>query len=131
MYLQDKDFREQSLCFRVFIPQTELSVKSLNDEDVDLFIQAGAVLLQNPTCLNKQGLLKEASILLKIPLDMKLAQDLCNFDMKINILRGSLNVNKRFIKSLTKFLVYIDTTKVIINRIKRLITKLHYQDELL
>jgi hypothetical protein len=64
-------------------------------------------------------------------LDLKLAQDFCNYDMRINILRGSLNVNKRFVRDITKFIVCMDTTKVIINRIKRLIIKLHYQDELL
>ena len=40
-------------------------------------------------------------------------------------------MNKRFIRSLTRFLVIIDTTKGIISRVKRLITKLHYQDDLL
>lgn len=93
---------------------------------MDLFITTNAVILQNPTVLNKQGVLKNATILLKVPLDLKLAQDFCNFDMRLTIQRGSLNVNKRFLKSVTKFLVYLDTTKMIINRIKRLIIKLHY-----
>lgn len=33
-------------------------------------------------------------------------------------------------KAMTKFLVILDTTKVIISRIRRLIIKLQYQDEL-
>jgi hypothetical protein len=103
-----------------------MNVKALTDEEIDLCISAESVLLQNPTCLNKQGVLRQATILIKIPLDPKLAKDFCNFDMRITILRGSLNVNKRFIKSLTKFLVYMDTIKVVISRIRRLIIKLHY-----
>jgi hypothetical protein len=65
-------------------------------------------------------------MLLKVPLDLKLAADFCNFDLRLNILRGSLNLNKRFMRSLTRFLVIIDTTKAVISRVKRLITKLHY-----
>ena len=57
---------------------------------------------------------------------MKLAKDFCNFEMKINIVRGSLNINKRFIRDIARFLVVMDTTKVVINRIRRLIIKLHY-----
>ena len=34
-------------------------------------------------------------------------------------------------REVTKFLVILDTTKVIMSRVKRLITKLHYHDELL
>ena len=101
-------------------------MKSLTDEELDLFIKAESVLLQNPKALNKQGVLRQASVLLKVPLDPKLAEDFCNFDVRVNILRGCLNVDKRFIRSMTRFLVCLDTTKVIINRIKRLIIKLHY-----
>lgn len=97
---------------------------------MDLSVSAESVLLQNPRVLNKQGVLRQASILMKVPLDLKLATDFCNFDMRLNILRGSLNVNKCFLKSITKFLVYMDTTKVIISRIRRLIIKLQYQEEL-
>jgi len=75
--------------------------------------------------------LKESTILVKVPLDLKLAKDFCNYELRINILRGSLNLNKRFFRQMTKFLVILDTTKEIIKRIRRLITKLHYQDELL
>lgn len=110
----------------MFIPGTELNVKQLNDEEMDLFISADSVLLQNSKTINKQGVLRKVTILLKVPLDKKLASDFCNFDMRINILRGSLSVNKRFLRDVTKFLVYLDTTKVIINRIRRLIIKLHY-----
>ena len=41
------------------------------------------------------------------------------------------DLNKKIVREITKFLVCLDTTKVIISRIKRLIIKLHYQDELL
>jgi hypothetical protein len=49
----------------------------------------------------------------------------------ITIQRGCLNLNKRFLRDITRFVVCMDTTKVIISRIRRLIIKLHYQDELL
>ena len=39
-YLQDPNFRDLYLCFRVFIPSTELNVKSLSDEEMDVFISA-------------------------------------------------------------------------------------------
>jgi hypothetical protein len=88
-------------------------------------------LLQNSKSLNKQGILKQVTLLVKVPLDLKLAQDFCHYDVRINILRACLNLNKKVARSITKFLVCLDTTKVIISRIKRLIIKLHYQDELL
>ncbi len=71
------------------------------------------------------------NLLVKVPLDLKLAQDFCHYQVSINILRGCLNVNKKFIRDITRFVVAMDTTKVIISRIRRLIIKLHYQDELL
>ena len=40
-------------------------------------------------------------------------------------------MNKKFIRDITRFVVSMDTTKVIISRIRRLIIKLHYQEELL
>lgn len=40
-------------------------------------------------------------------------------------------MNKGFVRDITRFIVCMDTTKVIISRIKRLIIKLHYQDEFL
>jgi hypothetical protein len=40
---------------------------------MDLFISAETVLLQNSNCLNKQGVLKEMNLLVKVPLDLKLA----------------------------------------------------------
>jgi hypothetical protein len=127
----EPDFRDQYLCFRVFIPHTDINVKSLNDEEMDLFISGDQVLLQNSKSLNKQGILKQVTLLVKVPLDLKLAQDFCHYDVRINILRACLNLNKKVARSITKFLVCLDTTKVIISRIKRLIIKLHYQDELL
>jgi len=42
-----------------------------------------------------------------------------------------LSVNKKFIKSIAKFLVHMDTLKDIIKRIKRLILKLNYYEQLL
>jgi hypothetical protein len=55
------------------VPRTHINVKSLNDEELDLFISGDSVLLQNPTSLNKQGLLKDMRLLIKVPLDLKLA----------------------------------------------------------
>jgi hypothetical protein len=98
---------------------------------MDLFISGDQVLLQNSKSLNKQGILKQVTLLVKVPLDLKLAQDFCHYDVRITILRACLNFNKKVVRSITKFLVCLDTTKVIISRIKRLIIKLHYQDELL
>jgi hypothetical protein len=69
----DPAFRDQYLCFRIFVPRTLINVKSLNDEELDLFISGDSVLLQNPTSLNKQGLLKDMRLLIKVPLDLKLA----------------------------------------------------------
>lgn len=97
---------------------------------MDLQMTAETILLQNPTVLNKQGLIRQANLLLKVPLDLKLAADFCNLDIRLSIARGCLNLNKRFIKAMTNFVVILDTTKVIISRIRRLIIKLHYQDEL-
>ena len=57
-YLLDKDFRDSYLCFRIFVPRTEIKVKSLSDEEMDLSIQADTVLLQNSNCLDKQGVMK-------------------------------------------------------------------------
>ena len=71
------------------------------------------------------------SALIKIPLDSKLAKDFCNYDLRVSILRGNLNFNKRFLKDMAKFFVYMDTLSEIIKRIKKLINKLHYKDELL
>ena len=98
---------------------------------MDLFISGDQVLLQNSKSLNKQGILKQVTLLVKVPIDLKLAQDFCHYDVRITILRACLNLNKKVVRSITKFLVCLDTTKVIISRIKRLIIKLHYQDELL
>ncbi len=70
-------------------------------------------------------------MLIKVPRDKKLAKDFCNFDLRVSILRGTLNINKKFIKAITRFIVHMDTLKEIIKRVKRLIIKLHYQDELL
>ena len=55
------------------MPQTDINVKSLSDEEMDLFISGDLVLLQNPKSLNKQGILKEMKLLIKVPLDLKLA----------------------------------------------------------
>ncbi len=57
-YLLDKEFVNQYLCFRVFVPETQVHVKSLSDEEADLIIQADTVLLQNPTVPNHQGVLR-------------------------------------------------------------------------
>ncbi len=115
----------------MFLPKTKIDVKSLNDEEMDLSISTDSVLLQNSNTLNKQGILKSVILLIKVPLDLKLAADFCHYNVQINILRGSLSVNKHFVRDITRFIVCMDTTKVIISRIKRLIIKLHYQDELL
>ena len=37
-YLQDREFRHNYLCFRVFVPSTEVTVKTLNDEELDLLM---------------------------------------------------------------------------------------------
>lgn len=52
-YLQMKDFRDAYLCFRIFVPRTDINVKSLNDEEADLCIHADSVFLQNPTSISK------------------------------------------------------------------------------
>jgi hypothetical protein len=44
-YLLEPSFRDEYLCFRVFIPNTDINVKSLNDEEMDLFISGDQVLL--------------------------------------------------------------------------------------
>lgn len=68
---------------------------------------------------------------MKIPLDKKLAKDLCNIDMRIRIQRGVLNFNKKFLKSIIKFFVTMDTIKKVILRVKKLILKIHYIEDLL
>jgi len=132
-YLLDKAFRDSFLCFRIFIPRTDFKVKSLTDDgsELDLHLAADTVLLQNSNCLNKQVVLKNMSLLIKVPMDLKLATDFCHYQVWITIQRGCLNLNKRFLRDITRFVVCMDTTKVIISRIRRLIIKLHYQDELL
>ena len=71
------------------------------------------------------------SLLIKVPMDLKLAADFCHYQVWITIQRGCLNLNKRFLRDITRFVVCMDTTKVLISRIRRLIIKLHYQEELL
>ncbi len=44
-YLLDPEFREEYLCFRVLVPHTDINVKSLSDEEMDLFISGDQVLL--------------------------------------------------------------------------------------
>lgn len=66
------------------------------------------------------------NVLIKVPLDKKLAKDFCNFDVCVNIERATLNLNKKLIKAITRFLVHMDSLKDIIKRVKRLIMKLHY-----
>jgi hypothetical protein len=51
--------------------------------------------------------------------------------VRITIQRGCLNLSKRFLRDLTRFVVCKYSTNVIISRIRPLIIKLHYQDELL
>ncbi|CDW78547.1 UNKNOWN [Stylonychia lemnae] len=131
LQLLDKNFRDKFLCFRVFIPNAYVNIQTLNDDFVDLLIHSDSILLQNPKQMIKQGILKEAFVVIKIPLDKKLAKDFCNFEVKVSIKRAILNLNLKFIKSITKFVVCMDTLKEVIKRIKKLITKLHFQDELL
>lgn len=68
---------------------------------------------------------------MKVPLDKKLAKNFCNYDLRVSILRGSLNLNKKFVKSMAKFFVSMDTLKTIIKRVKKLIIKLHYMEHML
>ena len=58
-------------------------------------------------------------------LELKLAADFCHYQVWITIQRGCLSLNKRFLRDITRFVVCMDTTKVIISRILRLIIKLH------
>jgi hypothetical protein len=55
------EFRDSSLCFRIFIPRMDFKVKSLTDDGSELILHlpADTVLLQNSNCLNKQGVLKK------------------------------------------------------------------------
>ena len=64
-------------------------------------------------------------------IDLKLAADFCHYQVWITKQRGCLNLKKRLHRDITLFAVCMDTTKVIISRIRRLIIKLHYKDELL
>ena len=103
----------------------------MTDEEVDLLITSDQVLVQQPKNLSKQGIFKKVAVQVKVPLDKKLAKDFCNFEVKATVQRGSLNINKKFIKNIAKFVTYMDTLKEIVKRSKKLITKIHYQDELL
>ena len=71
------------------------------------------------------------SLLIKVPMDLKLAADFCHYQVWITIQRGCLNLKKLLLRDITRFVVCMDTTKVLISRIPPLIIKLHYQDELL
>jgi hypothetical protein len=65
------------------------------------------------------------SLVIKVPMDLKVAGEFWHYQVWITIQRGCLNLNKRIFRDITRFVVFMDTTKVIIISIHRLIIKLH------
>jgi hypothetical protein len=45
------------------------------------------------------------SLLIKVPMDLKLTADFYHYQVWITIQRGCLNLNKRFFRDITRFVV--------------------------
>lgn len=62
---------------------------------------------------------------------MKMLKFVGNYDISIKMQKASLDLNKKFIKKLTKWFVGLYTLKKIVKVAKQIILKTHYQDEIL
>ena len=103
----------------------------MTEEEAEITAKAENILVMNSAYSHKVGVLSNVQACLKIPQDKKLIKDLCNFDIRVHVTRGCLNFNKEFLKTMAKFFVKMDTLKVITKRIKKLILKIHYMEQLL
>ena len=68
-------------------------------------------------------MLQTIQILIKVPLDPKLLQDFSFFELRINIVSGLLNLNKKFVQQFLRFFVYFDTLLTVLKHIRRLVLK--------
>lgn len=97
----------------------------------DLVITGERAMIMNINHPNKQGVLFNPNVNIKIPTDKKEIKHVCNYEIRVNIERALLNVNKKFMKSFVKFFVKFHTLAQINKALKKVVMKQYYQDELL
>ena len=71
-------------------------------------------------------MLSVVEILIKVPLDAKMLQDFSFFELRINVVSGLLNLNKKFVQSFLQFFVYLDTLLTVLKHIRRLVLKQNF-----
>jgi len=124
--LNTKRFLQKYLCFRLHFPNGELKVKAVSDEDLDLSIKGKSCLILNPCYQNKQGVLEDFMILLKLPMKRKMLKFVGNYDISIKVQKAKLDMNKKFIKKFTKWFVNLYTLTKIVKVAKSIILKTHF-----
>lgn len=50
-------------------------------------------------------------------------KDFCNFELRIQIQDGLININKKFMQNFLNFFVYFDTLLTIIKNIRKLVLR--------
>ena len=80
-------------------------------------------MLKHPVHTHKLGMLTQVDLNLKVPTDPKLVKDFCNYEMRVQIQDGLLNLNKKFLQSFLNFFVYFDALLSVIKGIKKLVLK--------
>jgi len=124
--LSKKEFDEKYLCSSLVVPSAEARVIQMDDEECELLLHGPTVLLLHPNHRHKQGKVSQVEIHVKIPLDKKLVKNFCNYDLRVNIHDGAINLNKKFLKSLIRFFVYLDTLNTVIKAFKRVVMKQYF-----
>ena len=78
-----------------------------------------------------QSVAKNIEGIIKIPLNPKQMKNLCNWAIRVNVDRGVINVNKDYVVQAMRFFVYLDTLLNVLKRIKKLLIKLRFLQEIL
>ena len=131
MQINLKAFIEKNLCFRLHFQQGLVNVKAISDEDLDLSITGKSCLLLNPCFKDKQAILDDFQIEIKVPMEKKMLKFVGNYEISVLIRKAAFDVNKKFIKNVTKWFVSLYTLQKIVSVAKKVILKTHYQEEII
>lgn len=124
--INSRQFLEKNLCFRLHFPNSQMKVKAISDEDLDLEITATRCLLLNPCFQSKHGIFEDISLLMKLPIQMKMLKYLGNYDILLKIKKSALDLNKKFVKKVVSWFVNLYTLNRIIKVAKAIILKTTY-----
>lgn len=103
-----------------------MKTKHLSDDDLDLSILGSTCILVNPCHQEKQGILEDFNINVRLPTKTKMLKFVCNYDINVKMKKATLDLNKKFIKQVARWFVGFYTLLQILKEAKKLILKNHY-----